>query len=359
MWQGLATRRKALSRFDLAKRSPCKSFRFLNCALIPAALELVSCATATAPARSPVPTAARLCAFPELGLRLPFEDTIERRVSQGNGGSSSHNGRLSFAWDFDMPEGTTVLAASDGIVVETIDGYSEGGLNDRLRERVNRVVIDHGGARFSMYDHLQRHSVLVHVGQLVTRGQPIGRSGSTGYSAGPHLHFVVVDQRSRSLPVCFADVEDGVPVEGKSYRPSPVASRPLEQERRAPPRVPSFLPRDTFAQNGILLTADIPAHLFTGGERIDAVVLRPAKTALAVFDRRDRSLQRVIPAHVAGDGRFSVVVSAEILAEVGPPIDFALVLLGPDDKWGSDFTVPIFFSAASGSGAGFKPARPE
>ena len=47
--------------------------------------------------------------------------------------------------------------------------------------------------------HLQAGGVLVRVGQRVRRGQAIGRSGNTGLSSAPHLHFVVHANRGMRL----------------------------------------------------------------------------------------------------------------------------------------------------------------
>ena len=51
----------------------------------------------------------------------------------------------------------------------------------------------------AVYAHLQPGGVLVRTGQRVRRGQPIGLSGNTGFSSGPHLHFVVQVNRGMRL----------------------------------------------------------------------------------------------------------------------------------------------------------------
>lgn len=51
------------------------------------------------------------------------------------------------------------------------------------------VIITHGGGYQSMYAHLSR--IYVRKGMYVARGRTLGRSGNTGYSYGPHLHFEI------------------------------------------------------------------------------------------------------------------------------------------------------------------------
>ena len=57
----------------------------------------------------------------------------------------------------------------------------------------NHVVLDLGGSRYAIYEHLRPGSVRVAVGQRVQRGQVLGELGFSGDSTGPHLHFHVAD----------------------------------------------------------------------------------------------------------------------------------------------------------------------
>ncbi len=95
-----------------------------------------------------------------------------------------HIYKLHTGTDFGVPSGTTVRAAAAGRVIEA-------GFN---RAYGNRVVVSHGQVNgrslVTTYNHLSRLGV--HPGDRLSQGQPVGRSGSTGYSTGPHLHFEVL-----------------------------------------------------------------------------------------------------------------------------------------------------------------------
>lgn len=81
--------------------------------------------------------------------------------------------------DISAPNGTSIYAADSGTVILARYYGSYG----------NCVIIDHGNNVVTLYGHMS--SIGVSAGQSVSRGQTIGRVGSTGASTGNHLHFEV------------------------------------------------------------------------------------------------------------------------------------------------------------------------
>jgi murein DD-endopeptidase MepM/ murein hydrolase activator NlpD len=95
--------------------------------------------------------------------------------------------------------GTPIYATADGTVVRA--GWNNGGYG-------NLVEIDHGRGITTRYGHMS--AVLVHAGDHITRGQQIGRMGSTGRSTGNHLHYEVrIDGRAVN-PIPFMRSTDYV-----------------------------------------------------------------------------------------------------------------------------------------------------
>ena len=94
-----------------------------------------------------------------------------------------HYWKLHDGTDFRAPCGTPVRAAADGVVT---DKYYNGGYGNRLF--VSHGVMD-GRSITTVYNHLSKYKA--HVGERVKRGEIIAWSGTTGYSTGCHLHFMV------------------------------------------------------------------------------------------------------------------------------------------------------------------------
>lgn len=120
---------------------------------------------------------------------LPYPAGETHLMVQGYYSRFSHQNRA--AIDFKMKRGSTVAAARDGVVVRTQSTNNRGGLNRKYRTFANFIVIEHSDGSRAGYWHLQQNGVLVSVGDTVKQGQAIGYSGKTGYSAFPHLHFMV------------------------------------------------------------------------------------------------------------------------------------------------------------------------
>ena len=129
----------------------------------------------------------------EVTYSLPIDENSRWELGQEfNGEYSHHDEQNRYAVDFIVPIGTPVLAARPGIVMETIANYEGGGQNAKLyAARANFIRILHDDGSMALYAHLKENGILVSTGQRVGLGEPIGYSGNTGFSSGPHLHFAL------------------------------------------------------------------------------------------------------------------------------------------------------------------------
>lgn len=139
---------------------------------------------APTPTPEPTPTAVPAATPPPASAAAPpiwpygdghFIWPVQGDISQTYG--PRHRG-LDIATAF----GREVVAADNGTVVKA--GWTDVGYG-------LRVVIDHNIDYITLYAHLSE--IYVEEGQVVEKGQVIGRVGSTGNSTGPHLHFELRD----------------------------------------------------------------------------------------------------------------------------------------------------------------------
>lgn len=127
------------------------------------------------------------------------------------------DGSLHRAIDLRAAVGTPVYAAEDGTVATA---YSWSGVvtSGDTNSYGNMVRIDHADGLATLYAHLDMISV--NAGQAVRKGQLIGRTGNTGNSTGPHLHFEVRLQGQRQNPLCWLDDDfDTASSKVYTYRP--------------------------------------------------------------------------------------------------------------------------------------------
>ncbi|MEG0924446.1 MAG: peptidoglycan DD-metalloendopeptidase family protein [Anaerovoracaceae bacterium] len=93
--------------------------------------------------------------------------------------------------DIGVSSGSPVYAAAAGKVI--VSGWY-GGYG-------NAVIIDHGSGLSTLYGH--NSSLKVSVGETVSKGEVVARSGSTGMSTGPHLHFEVREKGEYVNPMSY------------------------------------------------------------------------------------------------------------------------------------------------------------
>jgi murein DD-endopeptidase MepM/ murein hydrolase activator NlpD len=140
--------------------------------------------------------------------RAPFASARAFQVTQAPPDEITHRDPGSRnAIDIAMPVGTAVHAAREGLVINVAHKFFRGGTTQEVRDEANFVQVLHDDGTTAIYAHLQLNTVRVRPGQRVQRGEYIANSGNTGYSSGPHLHFVVLRNaglRSESVPVTFA-----------------------------------------------------------------------------------------------------------------------------------------------------------
>jgi len=116
-------------------------------------------------------------------ISLKFIKPVEGKIISEFG---PRNGRMHKGIDIQAPEGESIKAAEDGVVI--FSGF--------LKGYGNVVIIKHEGDFFTVYAHNRVN--LVKEGEFVKKGQVIGKVGMTGNAQIPHLHFEI---RKKTRPL--------------------------------------------------------------------------------------------------------------------------------------------------------------
>jgi murein DD-endopeptidase MepM/ murein hydrolase activator NlpD len=132
---------------------------------------------------------------------LPFANGSKFLLIQAYNSKMSHKNELSL--DFKMKKGSKICAAREGVVTATKEDSDVGGLKDEYYNKGNHIIIEHSDGSIAMYWHLQKDGVLVNIGDTIAKGQLIGYSGNTGYTAFPHLHFQVQNKNGGDIATRF------------------------------------------------------------------------------------------------------------------------------------------------------------
>lgn len=169
-----------------------------------------------------IPGPPKAQAIDSLVIPPPFALGESYIISQGFNGDKTHLTEDShYAIDIVMPVGTTILSVRDGVVMDVEEDFNKGGTDvEKYADKANHVRVLHNDGTMANYAHLGLASVIVRPGARVRQGQAIARSGNTGYSSGPHLHFAIQQNTGMkivSLPFEFklADGSTTPPIEGQ------------------------------------------------------------------------------------------------------------------------------------------------
>lgn len=131
--------------------------------------------------------------MPVEGGRVREYDFGKRRYVNGSPTSYRHNGL-----DIGHDEGVPVMASNNGRVL----------IADYMIGTGNTVIIEHGFGLKTWYYHMSELNVKT--GDMVEKGQIIGKVGSTGFSTGPHLHFSSSINNAYINPITL--INEGVPL---------------------------------------------------------------------------------------------------------------------------------------------------
>ena len=130
----------------------------------------------------------------------PFQRPTTDCMNSKFGNLRYHNGKFTGQYhkgiDLRSPAWRPVIATAGGTVQ----------IARKFRLHGGTVGLDHGQGVTSIYIHLSK--ILVKPGQRVSKGDMIGRVGSTGFATGPHLHFGLF---INGLPINPTQLIHGIP----------------------------------------------------------------------------------------------------------------------------------------------------
>jgi hypothetical protein len=161
----------------------------------------------------------------EPAYQLPWKCDKQHYCTADNADSGHHQaGSFSeFAYDFSLASDTKLRAIRGG-VVKIIDmdtgpgdpcyqgcGAVSSYCQDKCADKANKITIRHADGSVALYAHLNAAAPGLHEGQRVEQGEFFAYSGNTGWSTGPHLHFMVMEAGCQgtycqSIPIEFAGI---------------------------------------------------------------------------------------------------------------------------------------------------------
>lgn len=145
----------------------------------------------------------------DYSYHAPFFSPKSHRITQAFNGKFSHTNEYNrYAVDIAMDIGTYITAVRSGTVIWVKDNYHMSGTTQYFLDKANGIKVLHDDGTFSSYAHILMDTALVKEGVQVEVGQRLARSGSSGFSTGPHLHFSIIKNsglKNIAIPFKFID----------------------------------------------------------------------------------------------------------------------------------------------------------
>ncbi len=147
--------------------------------------------------------------------QVPIGSPLPHKITQGfNGRFSHYTPGGQYALDIGADMGTEVVASRGGTVIAVKDDYHMSGTQVYFLDKANFVSVLHDDGTYATYAHTLLGSAVVQPGDKVDAGDKLAKTGSSGFSTGPHLHFVIQKNdgfKTVAVPFQIADRE-GKPV---------------------------------------------------------------------------------------------------------------------------------------------------
>lgn len=150
--------------------------------------------------KNPIPSKKLMIVGKTIGVNAPEKDSLGNTTTLSNSKTANQNpaeaDQMQFHKGLDIAAsyGSDVMCAAKGKV---IFAGQKGGYG-------NCVIVDHGNGLATLYGHLSQ--ILVKANQEVKVGEVIAKSGNTGRSTGPHLHYEVHKNNTPINPKLFLNL---------------------------------------------------------------------------------------------------------------------------------------------------------
>ena len=133
-----------------------------------------------------------------LGYKIAEQDPPEVYIEQIgpfviSKSPESHQEATKQSLDFLVPDGTPVLAAADGKIIDIVINNTKWGPETKFGKYLNYITLQHQNGEYTQYCHLLSESLSkgLNVGTNVCRGTQLAKTGKTGQTDRDHLHFMV------------------------------------------------------------------------------------------------------------------------------------------------------------------------